>query len=230
MGDAADIAERVAAIRRRMEQAAREAGRPGALLVAAAKTADAGAVRAAVAAGVDAVGENRVQEMLAKDAQGAYAGAPLHFIGRLQRNKVAKLVGRVALLQSVDSPALAEAVDAQAEKTGRRQAVLLEVNVGGEATKSGWTPEALWTSLESLSSLRHIQIRGLMCIPPPRAAIGGTQYFVVMRQLYIDIGRKNIDNIGMDILSMGMSDDFEEAVRAGATMVRVGSALFGPRT
>jgi pyridoxal phosphate enzyme (YggS family) len=107
---------------------------------------------------------------------------------------------------------------------------LLEVNVGGEATKSGWTPEALWTSLASLSSLRHIQIRGLMCIPPPLAATGDTQYFVVMRQLYIDIGRKSIDNIGMDILSMGMSDDFEEAIRAGATMVRVGSALFGPRT
>jgi pyridoxal phosphate enzyme (YggS family) len=199
-------------------------------LVAAAKTADAGAVRAAIAAGVDAVGENRVQELLAKDAEGAYAGAPLHFIGHLQRNKVAKLVGRAALIQSVDSLALAEAVDAQAEKAECRQAVLLEVNVGGEATKSGWMPEALWTSLESLSSLRHIQIRGLMCIPPPHAATGGTQYFVVMRQLYVDIKRKNIDNIGMDILSMGMSDDFEEAVRAGATMVRVGSALFGPRT
>jgi pyridoxal phosphate enzyme (YggS family) len=230
MGEAGGVAERVAAIRRRMEQASREAGRPGALLVAAAKTADAAAVRAAIAAGVDAVGENRVQELLAKGDQGAYAGAPLHFIGHLQRNKVAKLVGRVALLQSVDSLALAEAVNAQAEKAGLRQAVLLEVNIGGETTKSGWTPGALWTSLERLSSLRHIQIQGLMCIPPPRAAAGDTQYFVVMRQLYVDIGRKNVDNIGMSILSMGMSDDFEEAIRAGATMVRVGSALFGPRT
>jgi pyridoxal phosphate enzyme (YggS family) len=224
------IAERVADLRRRAERAASLSGLSGQVtLVAAAKTADAGRVREAIRAGVDAVGENRVQELIEKDAQGAYEGAPLHFIGRLQTNKVGKVVGRVQLIHSVDSLRLAAAVDACAESRGIVQPALVQVNIAGEPTKAGFPPQAVRDALTAMTTLRHIQIRGLMCIPPPSWSTGVPQYFVDMRQLYIDISRERIHNIFMDFLSMGMSEDFEQAVRAGANVIRVGSALFGPR-
>ena len=221
------ITERVLDIRRRVEALVRVPGRV--TLVAAAKTMPVTAIREAVLAGVDAVGENRVQELLEKDTQGAYRDVPLHFIGRLQKNKISKLVGRVALIQSIDSLSLALAVDRCAEGRELVQPVLLQVNIAKEPTKGGFDPDTVYSGLETLSSLRHIRICGLMCIPPPLCSDTDTQYFVVMRQLYVDIGRKNMDNIRMDFLSMGMSDDFEPAVRAGANMLRIGSALFGPR-
>ena len=221
------IAENVAAIRARIDAAAQ--GRR-VLLVAASKMNDAAAVREAIAAGVDACGENRVQELLEKNAQGAYAGAPLHFIGHLQKNKVKYLVGTVDLIESVDSVELLRMIDARARKLGVTQDVLLEVNIGGEAAKSGFEPLALPEALEISGEFSSLKVRGLMAIPPVAEASGASRpYFARMRELFIDIGAKKYDNVSMDFLSMGMSGDFEDAIREGANVVRVGSAIFGPR-
>ena len=200
------------------------------LLVAASKMNDAAAVREAIAAGVDACGENRVQELLEKNAQGAYAGAPLHFIGHLQKNKVKYLVGTADLIESVDSVELLRMIDARARKLGVTQDVLLEVNIGGEAAKSGFEPSALPEALEISGEFSSLKVRGLMAIPPVAEASGASRpYFARMRELFIDIGAKKYDNVSMDFLSMGMSGDFEDAIREGANVVRVGSAIFGPR-
>lgn len=226
------ITENVAAIRARVDAAAIESGRSPAdiMLVAATKMNDADRVREAVAAGVDACGENRVQELLEKHGQDAYAGKPLHFIGHLQTNKVRQIVGIVDLIQSVDSEALLQKIDAQAEKHGIVQDILIEVNIGGEEAKSGVAPEALPALLEIASTYSHLRVRGLMAIPPISTEPGGNHdYFCAMHQLFIDIGAKKYDNVFMDFLSMGMSDDFEDAIRCGANMVRVGSSIFGAR-
>ena len=226
------IAENVAAVRRRIDAAAAESGRrPEEItLVAATKMNDAQRVREAIAAGVDACGENRVQELLEKNDQGAYAGRPLHFIGHLQTNKVKYLVGLVDLIQSVDSEALLRKIDALSEKRGVTQDVLLEVNIGGEAAKSGVLPDEIEGLLAVAGACGHLRVRGLMAIPPIAAEPGGNHdYFCAMHQLFVDIGAKTYDNVSMDFLSMGMSDDFEDAVRCGANMVRVGSSIFGAR-
>ncbi len=225
------IRENIAAIRGRMAQAARLAGRdPGEiLLVGASKMNGAEACREAVAAGIDALGENRVQEMTEKLAQGAYEGAPLHFIGHLQRNKVRQVVGRANLIHSVDSVELAREISRQAEKQGIVQDVLLEVNVGGEASKSGFAPEMLYEAAAAAREMPGLAVRGLMTIPPVQIQPhGNLPYFEEVSRLYVDISRKLYDNTFI-CLSMGMSDDFEDAIAAGATMVRVGSAIFGRR-
>lgn len=226
------IAENIAEVRRRIEAAAVRSGRTGAdiTLVAATKMNDAGRVREAVAAGIDACGENRVQELVEKHAQGAYAGAPLHFIGHLQTNKVRQIVGVVDLIQSVDSEELLVRIDRRAESLGVVQDILLEVNIGGEAAKSGIAPEALPALLASASGYAHLRVRGLMAIPPICEKPGGNNvYFSRMRELFVDIGTKKYDNVFMDFLSMGMSGDFEDAIECGANMVRVGSSIFGAR-
>ena len=222
------IAENIAAIRARIDAAARTTGRTGAdiTLVAATKMTDAARVREAVAAGIDACGENRVQEMTEKLAQGAYTGAPLHFIGHLQTNKVRQVVGKVDLIQSVDSPELL----AMIEKRAAGQGIVQDVNIGGEAAKSGVAPAALPELLETAAGCAHIRVRGLMAIPPvAETSDGNHAYFAKMHELFVDIGRKKYDNVFMDFLSMGMSGDFEDAISAGANMVRVGSSIFGAR-
>ena len=225
------IAENIAQVRAAIARAALEAGRdPGEItLVGASKMNDAEACRAAIAAGIDALGENRVQEMTEKLAQNAYDGAPLHFIGHLQRNKVRQVVGKVDLIESVGSDELLALIDAQAEKLGIVQDILLEVNIGGEAAKSGFAPEALPAAAERALALPHVRLRGLMCIPPvAEDEHGSIPYFEKVRRLYVDINEKLYHN-KLDILSMGMSGDFEDAVRTGATAVRVGTAIFGRR-
>ena len=225
------IQENIAAIRRRMAEAARQAGRdPGEiLLVGASKMNDAAACREAIAAGIDALGENRVQEMTAKLQEGAYDGAPLHFIGHLQRNKVRQVVGRVSLIHSVSSLELMEEIHRQAQKMDLVQDVLLEVNVGGEESKSGFAPQAVAAAAEHALTLSAQRVRGLMTIPPvEREPHGNLPYFREVSRLYVDINRNLYDN-SFVYLSMGMSDDFEDAIAAGATMVRVGSAIFGRR-
>jgi len=212
------IAQNISEIKQRIAQAAN--GRE-VLLIAAAKTVSSERVREAVRAGADAVGENRVQELLEKDAQGAYEGVPLHFIGHLQKNKVSKIVGRVDLIHSIDSLSLAEAVSAKAESLNVRQPILLQVNIAHETTKGGFSPEDLPDALDAISRLPGIDLRGLMCIPPE----GDTHSFEAMRQIF-ETEQKRIP---MEHLSMGMSGDYEEAVRAGANMVRVGSGIFGGR-
>ena len=190
---------------------------------------DAAACQEAIAAGIDALGENRVQEMTAKLAEDAYRGAPLHFIGHLQRNKVKQVVGKAALIQSVGSPELLAEVDRQAEKLGIVQDILLEVNIGGEEAKSGFAPDAVEQAAAQAKALAHVRVRGLMTIPPADATREENMaYFEKVRALYVDISRKMYDN-GLEYLSMGMSGDFADAIRAGANMVRVGSAIFGAR-
>ncbi len=221
------IAENVAAVRARIEAAAQ--GRR-VLLVAASKMNDAGRVREAVAAGVDACGENRVQELVEKNAQGAYTGRPLHFIGHLQKNKIKYLVGVADLIESVDSAELLTLIDRRAEKLDVVQDVLLEVNIGREEAKSGLAPEDVVKTVEFAVPLAHVRVRGLMAIPPAADSPDKTRpYFAAMRELFIDIAEKKYDNTPMDFLSMGMSGDFEAAIAEGANMVRVGSAIFGAR-
>ena len=231
MSNSTSIRENIAAIRAQIDAAARETGRTGAdiTLVGASKMNGAAACQEAIAAGIDALGENRVQEMTAKLAEDAYRGAPLHFIGHLQRNKVKQVVGKAALIQSVGSPELLAEVDRQAEKLGIVQDILLEVNIGGEEAKSGFAPDAVEQAAAQAKTLAHVRVRGLMTIPPADATREENMaYFAKVRALYVDISRKMYDN-GLEYLSMGMSGDFADAIRAGANMVRVGSAIFGAR-
>ena len=200
------------------------------LLVAATKMHDAGRVKAAVAAGVDACGENRVQEFLEKDALGAYEGCPKHFIGHLQRNKVNKIVGRVDLIQSVDSEELVSLIEKRAAALGMVQDILIEISVAGETQKSGISPSELDSLLAFASHCPHIRVRGLMCVPPVAEKPEDSRvYFQLMRKLFVDNSPKKYDNVTMDFLSMGMTEDYLTAIECGANMVRVGSGIFGAR-
>ena len=225
------IRENIDRIRREIDQAARETGRTGAdiTLVGASKMNDAETCQEAIAAGIDVLGENRVQEMTAKLAQNAYDGAPLHFIGHLQRNKVKQVVGKAALIQSVGSEELLREIDRQAEKLGLVQDILLEVNIGGEAAKSGFAPAALADAAALARTLPHVRVRGLMTIPPAGASREENMvYFQKVHALYVDINEKMYDN-KWEYISMGMSGDFADAIRCGSNMVRVGTAIFGAR-
>jgi len=225
------IAENVQAVRERIAAAAQAAGREAGeiTLVGASKMNDAAACREAVAAGIDVLGENRVQELLSKYDQHAYDGVPLHFIGHLQRNKVRQIVGKVSLIQSVGSAELLEEIEKCAARSGLVQEVLLEVNIGGEESKSGFGSRELFSAAEAALEHPHVRVCGLMTIPPVETEKGGNlPYFQKVRDLYVDISSKLFHN-EFKYLSMGMSGDFEEAIRAGATMVRVGTAIFGAR-
>ena len=226
------IAENVARVRVQMAQAALRCGRnPEEIkLCAATKMNDAEAVRQAIAAGVDCCGENRVQELTAKLAENAYAGAPVHFIGHLQTNKVRQVVGKVNLIQSVDSAHLLRAVDREAGRQGIRQDILLEINIGNEASKGGFSPEEILPLLENFGEFSNVCVKGLMAIPPISRFPGeNLEFFQKMRQISVDIRDIINDNVKVDCLSMGMSGDFEDAIAAGSTMIRVGTAIFGAR-
>ena len=214
------IQQQVQAVRARMAAAAESSGRrpEDIALCAATKVQSDDTIRAAIAAGITLCGENRVQELTAHLAAGAYEGARVHFIGHLQTNKVKQVVGRVDLIQSVGSEHLLRAVEAQADKLGLVQDILLEVNIGMEESKGGVDPAQL-------------RLRGLMAIPPISPLPGANRpFFAKMYQLFVDIRREMSDNqCDIDCLSMGMSGDFEDAIAEGATLVRVGTALFGPR-
>ena len=225
------IQSNIAEIRSRIAAACQACGRnPGEVtLVGASKMNDAAACREAVAAGIDVLGENRVQEMTEKLAQHAYDGVPLHFIGHLQRNKVRQVVGKAALIQSVGSLPLLEAIEKEAEKQGIVQDILLEVNIGGEEAKSGFAPLEVESAAEAALAMGHVRVRGLMTIPPADCSREeNISYFQQVRALYVDINGKLFHN-KLGCLSMGMSGDFEDAIRNGATMVRVGTAIFGAR-
>ena len=227
------IAERLALVRAEIRRAAREAGRDpeSVTLVAATKTQTSDAIRAAIAAGVTDCGENRVQELTAHLADHAYDGARVHFIGHLQTNKVKFVVGKVDLIHSVSSEKLLLAIDRQAEKLGVVQDILLEINLAGEASKSGFSPEEALPAAQLAVRLDHVRLRGLMCIPPAAEYPGENRpFFAKLRALTVDISRKIGDNrADIVCLSMGMSGDYQDAVAEGATFVRLGTALFGPR-
>ena len=225
------IAGNIAAIRARIDAAARETGRSGEdiILVGASKMNDAAACREAIAAGIDVLGENRVQEMTAKLSDNAYEGAPLHFIGHLQRNKVRQVVGKVDLIQSVGSEALLLEIEKEAAKQAIVQDILLEVNIGDEEAKSGFAAEALAEAAALAKTLAHVRVRGVMTIPPADATREENMvYLRKVQALYVDINEKLYDN-KLEYISMGMSGDFEDAIRAGSNMVRVGTAIFGQR-
>jgi len=225
------IAENIARVRANIENACREAGRdPKEItLVGASKMNDAAACREAIAAGIDVLGENRVQEMTAKLGDNAYEGAPLHFIGHLQRNKVKQVVGKVDLIQSVGSLELLDEIEKVAARMDLVQDILLEVNIGGEEAKRGFAPEVLAEAAEEAKTRPHVRVRGLMTIPPADSDRNtNIQYFDKVRTLYVDINEKVFHN-ELEYLSMGMSGDYEDAIRSGANMVRVGTAIFGAR-
>ena len=226
-----EMRQAVAEIREKMAAAAREAGRdPAAVqLCAACKTRTAQTIAASAALPIDVFGENHVQELCANYDAGAYCGKPSHFIGHLQTNKIKKVLGRASLIQSVDSKHLLLAIEKEAAKAGIVQDILLEVNIGGEEAKSGFAPGDVFAAAEHALACPHVRVQGLMTIPPADAAREtNMRYFQEVRALYVDINTKLFHN-DFKYLSMGMSGDYEDAIRFGATMVRVGSAIFGAR-
>ena len=226
------ISDNLALVRKNIARAAERAGRRAEdiYLVGATKMNDAERVREAIAAGLAICGENRVQELVQKNAEHAYDGAALHFIGHLQKNKVNKVVGTASLIHSVDSVELMDCIARAAVARGIVQDILLEVNVGAEAAKSGFAPGGITSALAHASALEGIFVRGLMAIPPICAdGEENRPYFELMNQLFIDNGEKKYDNICMDFLSMGMSGDYMTAIDCGANMIRLGTAIFGAR-
>ncbi len=226
------IEENVRRIRQEIAQAALAAGRNPAdiRLCAATKMNDAQAVRRAIQAGVDCCGENRVQELAAKQAENAYAGVPVHFIGHLQTNKVRQVVGQVDLIQSVDSARLLQAINNEAQRRGIVQNVLLEVNIGGESSKSGFLADEILPFMENIAQYPNVCVMGLMAIPPISQKKGdNVKFFQKISDLCVDIRGKKYDNVKVDCLSMGMSGDFADAIACGSTMVRIGTAIFGAR-
>ena len=226
------IAENVKRIKEEMAQAAIAAGRDPKqiLLCAATKMNDADAVREAIKAGVDCCGENRVQELTLKQSQDAYTGAPVHFIGHLQTNKVKQVVGKVDLIHSIDSMRLLEAVNKEAARQGIRQDILLEINIGNEESKSGFSAGEIPAVLSQIGNFPAVCVRGLMAIPPIcQNSTDNHKFFQEMYHLFVDITAKKYDNVCVDILSMGMSDDYADAITCGSTMIRVGTAIFGAR-
>jgi pyridoxal phosphate enzyme (YggS family) len=226
------VAQNVSRVRERIRQAAQRAGRDPAevRLLAAAKTVEAARIRAAIAAGVTIIGENYLQEARRKIGQLGRDAAEWHFIGTLQRNKVRYVFDLFDVLHSVDRLELAEEIHRRGERLGRSMPILLEVNVGGEASKSGFDPQSLLQEAEKLVPLTHIQVRGLMTIPPPTPTPQEARpFYRVLRELRDRLVERGLSGLDFAELSMGMTADFEVAIEEGATIVRVGTAIFGPR-
>ena len=218
-----DIAGNLARVQERIARAAERAGRRAedVLLVGVSKTVEVDRIRAAVAAGLPALGENRVQEAREKIAA-LGRPVPWHLVGHLQTNKVREAVGLFDLIHSLDRLDLAQELDRRARQRGQPVAALLQVNVAGEATKGGFAPAAVEAALESLAPLSMVRVQGLMTIPP---AVDHAEQARGWFRALAALGKR----VGLPHLSMGMSADFEVAVEEGATIVRVGTAIFGPR-
>ena len=195
-------------------------------IMAVTKTVDPQAVNHAIKLGLDLLGENRVQEYMSK--KDLYSkNAEVHFIGHLQTNKVKYIIDSVSVIQSVDSARLAAEIDKNARRIDKVQDVLIEINIGGEESMGGIDKSLLNELLYEMSQMSNIKVRGLMAIPPIE---NSEKYLCDMQQIYIDISEENIDNINMDILSMGMSNDYVNAIKYGSNLIRIGRGLFGPRT
>lgn len=220
------------AIKSRIEEAAVKAGRnpEDVRLMAVTKTVESVYINRALDLGADLIGENRVQEYLGKKDELHLDGVEKHLIGHLQTNKVKQIVGEVDMIESVDSVKLAKEISRVSANQGVTTNILVEVNVGREDSKSGIYIEQLEELLLEIAAMDHIQINGLMTIPPIcDTEKEVSEYFSTMYQSFIDIKSKKLDNINMNILSMGMSGDFESAIANGSNIVRVGSAIFGAR-
>ena len=226
------LEENLRDIRQRVAQAAQSSGRTekDIILLAATKTVPVEVINHGIHLGIDYIGENRVQELEEKYDRLDKENCQVHFIGHLQTNKVRQLIGKVSMIQSVDSMKLAQEISRQCVQRGTSMDMLVEVNIGREENKSGVDPDGLRGRWEGISALPSLKVRGLMAIPPADASEAETmEFFSKMQQYFVDIGAQKIDNVGMDYLSMGMSADYEQAILAGANMVRVGSELFGAR-
>ena len=238
-GDSRFVLDNLGRIEERIAAACAAAGRKreDVTLLAVTKTVPPARINAAIGAGVTHIGENRVQEFLGKRDALRLDGVDVHLIGHRQTNKVRQIVGRVGMIESVDSLRLAEAISQASLREDNTRIlpvgyteVLVEVNIGGEEQKTGVAPERLEELLYTMAALPGIRVRGLMTVPPILTAPEEQRrVFSQMYKLFIDIRGKNIDNIRMDMLSMGMSSDYEQAILEGSTLVRIGSALFGRR-
>lgn len=224
------ISENIKSVKNRIEQAAKRVGRsPDEItLIGVSKTVEAKRVQEAVLAGVSNLGENRVQELLSKYDE--VSGGIWHMIGHLQTNKVKQVVGKASLIHSVDSIHLLDEIERVSKNKGITSRFLLQVNVSGEESKFGISPDDVERFTEYACNLTNCNLCGLMTVPPPVLnPYENKKYFDKLYEISVDIQGKNYDNISMDILSMGMSGDFEAAIECGSTMVRVGSAIFGNR-
>lgn len=227
-----DVRENARALFAEIDFAAQRSGRsPSEVrLMAVTKTNSAEKVNQAIDAGINLLGENRAQELLQKYDDYHKDNCDIHFIGHLQSNKIKSIIDKVSLIESVDKLSLAKEIDRCAKSAGFIMPILIEVNIGREATKSGVFPEFLQELLEQISQFSNIQVRGLMTIPPNvDDGVIKERYFEHMYRHFIDIKAKKMDNISMDILSMGMSHDFSLAIKHGSNIVRIGRALFGER-
>jgi len=218
-------------IKSRFDAAVKKSGRKDGevILLAATKTVAPEIINEAIKLGITHIGENRVQEFLSKNDE-VTKNVTRHFIGHLQTNKVKDIVGKVSMIESVHSLKLAREIGKCSEKIGTVTDVLIEINIGGEESKSGFSPDEIDAAIDEMSAIRGIRIRGLMCIPPIcEKSEQVKEYFNRMRKLFVDIGLKKRDNVTMEFLSMGMSSDFEDAIECGSNLVCVGTALFGKR-
>ncbi len=222
----------VAEIKEQIAAAAKEAGRDPSeiLLCAACKTRTPDIVQESARLPIDLFGENHVQELVRNADAGAYLGKPAHLIGHLQTNKIKKVLGRASLIQSVDSLHLVQAIEKEAAKLDLCQDILIEVNVGGEDSKTGLPESELPMILEAAAAAPHLRVKGLMTVPPADQSEAVTRgHFAHLRQLALDAQARHLEHVSMEILSMGMSGDFTSAVREGATIVRIGTAIYGAR-
>jgi len=224
---------RIRELNERIERAALAAGRdPGEVtLLGVTKTVDAEKINASLLAGIKVIGENRVQEFLTKRPQYTAAREQIHFIGHLQTNKVRDIIDKVAMIQSVDSLRLAALISTEAAKCGVVMPCLMEVNIGSEESKSGFSPDAVLAAAREIAAFPNITLRGLMTVQPREATkTGDDRYYKHMQTLYLSLRELALPNTRIDTLSMGMTGDFETAVRCGATMVRVGQGIYGERS
>ena len=218
-------------IKSRFDAAVKKSGRKEGevILLAATKTVAPEIINEAINLGITHIGENRVQEFLSKN-DAITKNVTRHFIGHLQTNKVKDIVGKVSMIESVHSLKLAREIGKCSEKLGTITDILIEINIGGEESKSGFSPDEIDAAIDEISAISGIRIRGLMCIPPIcEKSEQVREYFNTMSKLFVDIGLKKRDNVTMEFLSMGMSSDFEDAIECGSNLVRVGTALFGKR-
>lgn len=227
-----EIRQNLIEIRQQLSEDAKVSGRAPeeVRLMAVTKTVPAEVVNIAWEEGVRLFGENRAQELLEKADRYAFGPDRIHFIGTLQTNKVRQIIGRVSCIQSVNSLHLAREIEKRASLLGKTMDVLLEVNIGGESSKTGADRDEVMKLAEEIALLPSLRVKGLMCIPPfGREEAETEHYFDRMHQIFVDMGAQKIDNINMEILSMGMTGDYRLAVRHGANLVRIGTGIFGKR-
>lgn len=223
-----ELLDRIKRVQEQVEESLIQSGRkPEELTVmAVTKTVPPHRVNLAIQAGIHLLGENRVQEYLSKREEYDLDHAQVHMIGHLQTNKVRQIIDKVSMIESVSSLKLAQEINHQAQKAGTVMDVLLEINIGKEETKTGFFREEIEEVLPILSQMSHIKVKGMMCIPPKENA---EKFFSDMAQFFIDIKGKKLDNINMSLLSMGMSGDYQMAIRYHSNIIRLGTALFGAR-